>query len=300
MLTLLQLSSDLTLSPTDLLAATMKQEYDTDLSIMSDLGLQQQILQHSPVRSDDQKSVIKYLLSSPTSSSKPSVSTTVFNRAEPSAVAVIETPTAAKKPAKKPPKSQEAGAIKVPKSKKMKPDDMLGIEHPGASLKMKIFSSTDPSSAQVTLSTHTEQTSAAKQKKQPRKIKQSEAEHDFLMDTVDVLGLSNIKKEELVDTPVKKSKKVSKKKEKLIQDAISAAQQVPNLAALGMYITMLIFILFETLFQKIYIYMFHDLVIVALLNCICSGVCTTAFYLSQFSCYCKSFADISHSSSLKG
>ncbi|BFY99608.1 hypothetical protein BsWGS_02648 [Bradybaena similaris] len=225
------LSSDLTLSPTDLLAATIKQDYETDLSIMSDLGLQQQILQHSPVRSDDQKSVIKYLLSSPSSSSKPSVSTTVFNRAEPSTVAVIETPAAAKKPAKKPPKPQEAGAIKVPKSKKMKPEDLLGMEHPGAGLKMKIFSSTDPSSAQVTLSTHTEQTSAAKQKKQPRKIKQ-EAEHDFLMDTVDVLGLSNIKKEELVDTPVKKSKKVSKKKEKLIQDAISAAQQVPNLAAL--------------------------------------------------------------------
>ncbi|CAG5114604.1 unnamed protein product [Candidula unifasciata] len=226
------LPGDLTLSPTDLMTTTLKPEYETDLSIMSDLGLQQQILQHSPVRSEDQKSVIKYLLSSPSAGSKPSVSTTVFSRTEPSPVLISETPAAAKKPTKKPPKSQDAGAVKMPKSKKVKADDMTGVEQPGAGLKIKIFSSSDPSTAQVTLSTHTEQTSPAKLKKQPKKIKQIETEHDFLMDTVDVLGLSKVNKDELADTSVKKTKKVSKKKEKLIQDAISAAQQVPNLAAL--------------------------------------------------------------------
>uniref|UniRef100_A0A0B7BJ32 HMG box domain-containing protein n=1 Tax=Arion vulgaris TaxID=1028688 RepID=A0A0B7BJ32_9EUPU len=233
----MQLSSDL--SQADLLATTFKSDYQADLPMMSELGVHQQIMQHSPVKSDDQKSVIKYLLSSPSSSSKPSVSTNVLNKMGSSPISNVDTHAVSKKLAKKPPKPQDPNAVKKSKPKKLKieslsptlANDILGVDKIGTSLKMKILSSSDPATAQVTLNTQSEHTAPAKHKKN-KKVKEIETEHDLLMDSVDILGFSKLETEDLTDTPVKKPKKVSKKKEKLIQDAISAAQQMPNLAAL--------------------------------------------------------------------
>lgn len=235
------------LGHTDILAATLKSDYESDLSMIPDLSYQQQLLPHSPVRSDDQKSVIKYLLSSPSSSSKMPVSTNILTNVASAPVTNVDISGAGKKSAKQLSKLQNKAVVKKPK--KLKTDslssalgmEMPGIDQTGSSLKMKILSSSDPSCAQVTLNSQilpatlapqSQLTHPAKHKKH-KKIKEDTKQG--LLDGTDMLGLSNLEPADMSDTVVKKPKKVSKKKEKLIQDAITAAQQMPNLAALGRY-----------------------------------------------------------------
>ncbi|KAH9498261.1 HMG domain-containing protein 4 [Bulinus truncatus] len=162
------------------------------------------------VSSPDQKSVIKYLLSSPTSANKMSSAANLTSQLSPT-----ETPP--KKTSKKP--KEEKVALKM-KVKKEKPEPALLGEEPLQGLKMKIFASSDPNSAQVTLST------VPKPKKSLKKSKPQE------QTTSDRSQAQSLDLSPSQSSAKKSAKKLSKKKEKLIQEAISAAKQMPNLAAL--------------------------------------------------------------------
>ncbi|XP_059145425.1 HMG box-containing protein 4-like isoform X3 [Physella acuta] len=188
----IQLKSDLGLSPTELLAATIKQEMSPTIS------------QPVVIKTEDDKSVIKYLLSSPTSGSKISAHLS-------------------------PPFSEEKKVIKQEKKKK----ETTGADTPG--LKMKIFASSDPLTAQVSISTQPVKVKKRKEKAEKKlDVKEKpEKKAKFLLDTSHFSDDVKESEEEVTPPPAKKVKKKGlKKKEQLILEAISAAQQMPNLAAL--------------------------------------------------------------------
>ncbi|XP_059145424.1 HMG box-containing protein 4-like isoform X2 [Physella acuta] len=189
----IQLKSDLGLSPTELLAATIKQEMSPTIS------------QPVVIKTEDDKSVIKYLLSSPTSGSKISAHLS-------------------------PPFSEEKKVIKQEKKKK----ETTGADTPG--LKMKIFASSDPLTAQVSISTQPVKVKKRKEKAEKKlDVKEKpEKKAKFLLDTSHFSDDVKESEEEVTPPPAKKVKKKGlKKKEQLILEAISAAQQMPNLAALA-------------------------------------------------------------------
>ncbi|XP_005094637.1 HMG box-containing protein 4 isoform X2 [Aplysia californica] len=204
---------------------------------------------------EDGKSVIKYLLSSPSSGSKPAVSTNALTKLTPAGAA--STPeaisTGKKGSKKKAPQEKLEKATPKPKAKAKKvkaetlsasedlsfsESDLSGLDLPAAGLKMKIFASSDPSTALVSLASPQANTELPKQPKQKKskKAKQETTTIDSFASDVSFGMLSGPGSDSDVDVkkPAKKNppKKLVKKKEKLIQDAISAAKQMPNLAAL--------------------------------------------------------------------
>ncbi|CAL1545463.1 unnamed protein product [Lymnaea stagnalis] len=214
-----QLKTQTVMTPTDLLALTIKQESELDL------------VHHQPtnVNTDDHKSVIKYLLSSPTSTAKMSASTSILTKLSSPPIDGLDTVTPVKKVVKKikPEKTKEKTGVKVKKEKIEEASSPPGLDPPQG-LKMKIFSSSDPLSAQVALTGQPKPKKPGKKKKQALADQSISGESQILASELQILNeLSPL------SPPAKKTpKKASKKKEKLIQEAISAAQQMPNVVAL--------------------------------------------------------------------
>ncbi|GFO41438.1 hmg box-containing protein 4 [Plakobranchus ocellatus] len=209
-------------SATDMLAAAIKKEIKETNDGSDD-----------SVKAEQPQSVIKYLLSSPSSGSKSFAGSTESGT---ELVGGGGKKSASKKAKLVQEKVGSSGKTVKPKSaKKLDPsasvkeeeydEDTYAAPAATAGLKMRISASSDPQSAQVTLNVNSETPGMPeKGKKGSKKIK---------MEPLELASAIKADPDNLSSPTSKKSgKKVSKKKEKLIQDAISAAKQIPGLASL--------------------------------------------------------------------
>ncbi|KAK0052121.1 HMG box-containing protein 4 [Biomphalaria pfeifferi] len=212
-----QLSKALQLAPLPVASSKQESHHSTDQhkTIKTDVGSPKQTTGVSP---QDQKSVIKYLLSSPSSAKATPAATKISSNATSNMSDTSPSELTPKKPKKiKKPKADK-GAVKV-KVKKEKSNPGPTMEEPPQGLKMKIFASSDPNSAQVTLSTQPKPKKSKKHKQQSPTV-------------TDLAQTPNSDSSPPSVTTKKSSKKNLTKKERLIQEAISAAKQMPNLAAM--------------------------------------------------------------------
>ncbi|KAK3717552.1 hypothetical protein RRG08_032033 [Elysia crispata] len=214
-------------NPTDMLAAGIKKEIHDDSQEHSDDSVTASVT----VKSEQPQSVIKYLLSSPSSGSKTSV-----GLAESGAELVGG---GGKKSISKKSKIIQEKASKAGKSKTAKQKLDLSSPTEGddedededgansmASLKMRISASSDPQSAQVTLNPKVNAPVMTEKSKKKKGKAVASLESPELVSTIKME--SKAEPEDLSSPTSKKpNKKSSKKKEKLIQEAISAVKKLP-------------------------------------------------------------------------
>lgn len=213
---------------TDMLAAVIKKEVQED----SQEDSEDSVATPVAVKSEQPQSVIKYLLSSPASGSK-SASGLAESGSE-----VVGGGGTAKKASLKRTKLIQEKTGKTPKSKsaakqKLDVSSEADDEDNGeglslTSLKMRISASSDPKSAQVTLNPKADSTEKAKKKKS----KPATGQDTTMLAPAVKMELQTESKADLDHTNLlvtkKLVKKPSKKKEKLIQEAISAVKKVPS------------------------------------------------------------------------
>uniref|UniRef100_A0A2C9LRN2 HMG box domain-containing protein n=1 Tax=Biomphalaria glabrata TaxID=6526 RepID=A0A2C9LRN2_BIOGL len=211
-----QLSKALQLAPLPVASSKQESHHSTDehKTIKTDLGSPKQTTGVSP---QDQKSVIKYLLSSPSSAKATPAATKISSNATSNMSDTSPSELTPKKPKKLKTQGRQRHCEGESKKRKIKPWAHDG--RPPQGLKMKIFASSDPNSAQVTLSTQPKPKKSKKHKQQSPTV-------------TDLAQTPNSDSSPPSVTTKKSSKKNLTKKERLIQEAISAAKQMPNLAAM--------------------------------------------------------------------
>ncbi|GFR80122.1 HMG box-containing protein 4 [Elysia marginata] len=211
-------------NPTDELAAVIKKEMHDD----SQEDSEDSVTTPVAIKSEQPSSVIKYLLSSPASGSK-----TASGLAESGTDLVggggkkstSKKSKLVQEKAGKATKSKSSAKQKLDMSSPTEADDEDNGEglSSGAGLKMRISASSDPQSAQVTLNPKAELTEKGKKKKSKISpgLEASELASGVKME------LKLEPEETGAQVSKKQIKKPSKKKEKLIQEVISAVNKVP-------------------------------------------------------------------------
>ncbi|RUS84475.1 hypothetical protein EGW08_007771 [Elysia chlorotica] len=212
---------------TDALAAVIKKEIQDHDSQDSEDSVTAPVV----VKSEQPQSVIKYLLSSPSSGSK-------------SSLGLVESGTelvggGGKKSILKKSKNIQEKSGKADKSKYARQKLDLSSPTEGddedddeesatsmASLKMRISASSDPQSAQVTLNpkANTQAMAEKGKKKKGKALASLESQH---LASATKVELKTEPEDSSSPTTKKLNKKSSKKKEKLIQEAISAVTKLP-------------------------------------------------------------------------